>query len=155
MPVTIRSATLDDVPAILAIEQQAASAAHWTVEQYAHLVESGLVLVADEGRNVSGFICAKMLADEWEVENVVVATQVRRQGTGDTLLRELVRQVRSQGGSTVWLEVRESNQPARRLYEKHGFREAGRRGGYYREPIEDAVLYEWRVGSSENLTPTA
>lgn len=149
MPVTIRSATLDDVPAILAIEQQAASAAHWTVEQYARLVESGLVLVADESSNVSGFICAKMLADEWEIENVVVATQVRRNGTGDTLLRELLRQVRRQGGSTVWLEVRESNRPARRLYEKHGFREAGRRRGYYAEPDEDAVLYEWRVPSSE------
>ncbi|MBI1740992.1 MAG: ribosomal protein S18-alanine N-acetyltransferase [Acidobacteriales bacterium] len=149
MPVTIRSATLDDVPAILAIERQAASAAHWTVEQYARLVESGLVLVADEGSNVSGFICAKMLADEWEIENVVVAMQVRRQGTGDTLLRELLRQARSQGGSAVWLEVRESNQPARCLYEKHGFRESGRRRGYYREPIEDAVLYEWRVPSSE------
>jgi len=40
--------------------------------------------------------------------------------------------------------VRESNWASRRLYEKHGFRETGRRRGYYRGPVEDAVLYEFR-----------
>src|SRR5258708_7116099 len=45
MPVIIRSAVLDDAPAFLALEQEAASAAHWTREQYARLVESGIVLV--------------------------------------------------------------------------------------------------------------
>jgi ribosomal-protein-alanine N-acetyltransferase len=143
----IRSAGLDDVPAILALEREAASAAHWTPEQYTRLVEWGLVLVAEEETTISGFICAQALAEEWEIENVVVATQVRRRGIADALLQELVRHIRSQAGVTVWLEVRESNQPARRLYEKHGFREAGRRRGYYQDPVEDAVLYEWRVSS--------
>ncbi|MFY9559636.1 MAG: ribosomal protein S18-alanine N-acetyltransferase [Terriglobales bacterium] len=149
MPVTIRSAGLDDVPAILALEREAASASHWTPEQYTRLVEGGLVLVAEAETKVSGFVCAQVLAEEWEIENVVVAAQARRRGIADALLRELLGHIRSQAGETVWLEVRESNQPARRLYEKHGFREAGRRRGYYQEPVEDAVLYEWRVLSSE------
>ena len=144
MPVTIRSAVLDDVPALLAIEREAASAAHWTREQYGRLVETGIVLVAEDGGNISGFLCAKHVAGDWEIENMVVAKQGRRRGLGGALLDELLRRARNDGGAAVWLEVRESNHPARRLYEKHGFRETGRRGGYYRDPVEDAVLHEFR-----------
>jgi ribosomal-protein-alanine N-acetyltransferase len=144
MPVTIRSAVLDDLPAILAIEQEAASAAHWTREQYAGLVESGIVLVAEQGRNISGFACAKTVAGDWEIENMVVAKQGRRRGIGSGLLDELLRRIRNQAGAAAWLEVRESNQPARRLYKRYGFHETGRRRGYYRNPDEDAVLYEFR-----------
>jgi ribosomal-protein-alanine N-acetyltransferase len=144
MPVTIRSAVLDDVAALLAIEQEAASAAHWTREQYAGLVESGIVLVAEERGNISGFVCAKTVAGDWEIENMVVAKQGRRRGIGSGLLDELLRRVRNDGSAAVWLEVRESNQPARRLYEKHAFCETGRRRRYYKDPVEDAVLYEFR-----------
>ena len=144
MPVSIRSAVLDDVPALLAIEQEAASAAHWTREQYARLVESEIVLVAEEAGNVSGFVCAKIVAGDWEIENLVVAQQCRRRGLGGAMLDELLRRARNDGGAAVWLEVRESNQPARRLYERYGFHETGRRRGYYRDPVEDAVLYEFR-----------
>ena len=144
MPVTIRSAALDDVPALLAIEQEAASAAHWTRERYAGLVESGIVLVAEEGGKISGFVCAKNVAGHWEIENMVVAKQGRRRGIGSGLLDELLRRVRNDGSAAVWLEVRESNQPARRLYEKHAFCETGRRRRYYKDPVEDAVRYEFR-----------
>ena len=146
MPVTIRSAVPDDVPAILAIEQQAASAAHWTQEQYAGLVRAGVVLMAEEDGKRCGFLCAKAVAGEWEIETVVVAEHVRRHGIADALLHELMQWVRRLDGIAVWLEVCESNLPARRLYEKHGFCETGRRCGYYREPVEDAVLYQLRVG---------
>ena len=144
MPVTIRSAVLDDVPVLLAIEREAASAAHWTREQYGRLVETGIVLVAEDGGNISGFLCAKHVAGDWEIENMVVAKQGRRRGVGSGLLDELLRRVRQQAGAAVWLEVRESNQPARRLYERYGFHETGRRRGYYRDPGEDALLYEFR-----------
>ena len=141
---TIRSAVLDDMPTLLAIEQEAASSAHWAREQYASLVESGVVLVAEEAGNVSGFVCAKAVAGDWEIENMVVAKQGRRRGIGSGLLDELLRCIRNQAGAAVWLEVRESNQPARSLYEKYGFRETGRRPRYYGDPVEDAVLYEFR-----------
>jgi ribosomal-protein-alanine N-acetyltransferase len=148
MPVTIRSAVLDDLPALLAIEREAASAAHWTREQYERLVESGAVLAAEEAGKISGFVCAKAVAGTWEIENVVVAKNSRRRGIGDGLLNELLRRGRKEGTSAVWLEVRESNLPAIRLYQKHGFCETGRRRGYYSEPVEDAVLYELSLKSS-------
>jgi [ribosomal protein S18]-alanine N-acetyltransferase len=148
MPVAIRSAALTDVPAILAIEQQAPGAAHWTAEQYKKLVGSGVVLVAEEAAEkasqLCGFICAKAVASEWEIENVVVAAAFLRRGIANELVCELIQCAENEAASAILLEVRESNLPARRLYEKHGFREVGRRRVYYRDPVEDAILYALR-----------
>ena len=144
MPVAIRSATLNDVPAILAMEQRAPGAAHWTAEQYSKLVGGGVVLVAEEAGQLCGFICAKAVASEWEVENVVVAAAFVRRGMANELVRNLIQRAENEAASAILLEVRESNLPARRLYEKHGFREAGRRRAYYRDPVEDAILYALR-----------
>jgi ribosomal-protein-alanine N-acetyltransferase len=148
MLVAIRSAALNDVPAILAIEQPAPGAAHWTSEQYHKLVGSGVVLVAEkaaeEAGQLCGFVCAKAVAGEWEIENVVVAAEFLRRGIANELVRELIRRVENEAASAILLEVRESNRPARGLYEKHGFREVGRRRAYYRDPVEDAILYALR-----------
>ncbi len=145
MPLMIRSASLNDVPALLALEQSAATAAHWTREQYLARVDSGIVLIAEEGvGKVSGFVCARIIAGDWELENIVVDENFRRRGIGAALLRELLGNSERNGGSAVWLEVRESNKAARRLYEKQGFRESGRRRHYYKNPEEDAILYDHR-----------
>jgi [ribosomal protein S18]-alanine N-acetyltransferase len=148
MPVIIRSATFNDVPAILAVERQAPSAAHWTSEQYNTLLGSGVVLVAEqsaeEGGELCGFICAQAAANEWEIENVVVAAALLRHGIADKLLVELIQHAQKRAASAILLEVRESNRPARQLYEKRGFREVGRRPSYYRDPMEDAILYALR-----------
>lgn len=144
MPVAIRSASLNDAPAILAIEQQAPRAAHWTPEQYSKLVGGGVVLVAEEAGQLCAFICAKAVAGEWEIENVVAAAAFLRRGNADELVRELIRRAENEAASAILLEVRESNLPARRLYEKHGFREVGRRRAYYKDPMEDAILYALR-----------
>ncbi len=141
MPVTIRPATPDDLPAILEIEREAANAAHWSRQVYEKVIDAGVVLVADENGNAVGFICAREVAAEWEIENVVVAESSRRQGIAGVLLTELLERIRGRAGRAVHLEVRESNCPARRLYEKHGFTLAGRRRGYYQQPREDAILY--------------
>jgi len=144
MPATIRPAALKDVPSILAIEQQAPGAAHWTVEQYKKLVGSGVVLVAEEAGKLCGFVCAKAVAGEWEIENVVVGAEFLRRGIANELVSELIQRAAGEAASAILLEVRESNLPARRLYEKHGFREVGRRSVYYRDPMEDAILYALR-----------
>ncbi len=146
MPVAIRSAALDDVPAILAIEQQAPAAAHWTREQYNQLVSSGVVLVAEEAGQLCGFVCAQAVAGEWEIENVVVAAGFLRRGIADELMRILIQRAKNDGASALLLEVRESNLAARGLYRKHVFREVGRRPAYYRDTAEDAILYTLRLG---------
>jgi len=141
MPVSIRDAAPADVSAILTIEQSARSAAHWSPGQYKARVGDGRVIVAQHEGCICGFLCARVVAGEWEIENVVVAQKFRRHGIGAALMRELLNKWEAAAGAAVLLEVRESNAAARALYKASGFREIGRRQGYYRDPVEDAILY--------------
>jgi len=141
MSTRIRVAVADDISAILAIEQAAPTAAHWSADQYLSRIEDGYVIVAELEGRICGFLCARAPAGEWEIENVVVDAGFARRGIGKELMRELIKKWESGAGSVVLLEVRESNAAARALYEKSGLREVGHRRGYYREPVEDAVLY--------------
>lgn len=143
--VAIRFAVPTDVPELLAIEQQAPGAAHWTFAEYTRLVSTEVVLVAEEAGRLCGFVCVKTVAGEWEIENVVVAAEFLRRGVASALIHDLIRRAESQSAAAILLEVRESNLPAQRLYRKHGFREVGRRRAYYQAPAEDAILYALKL----------
>ena len=126
-------------------------AAHWSTQQYETAVAgeapSRVVLIieeagAEEEAGVRGFIAGKGLGEEWEIENIAVAEPARRRGLGTRLLGEFLDLARSRGANMIFLEVRESNVGARRLYEKWAFVETGRRKLYYREPEEDAITYQ-------------
>jgi [ribosomal protein S18]-alanine N-acetyltransferase len=154
-----RSATPADVPSMIRIERQCATAAHWTEGQYRQAVQGEgvgrLVLVAESstalasrssaGGDVVGFLVARQIAAEWELENVIIAPTARRQGLGRQLLDALFSAAREANGVAVFLEVRESNTAARSLYETAGFEQTGRRKGYYTDPVEDAVLYRFNL----------
>lgn len=141
----IRTATAADIPSLLAIEAHAATAAHWTSDIYAHLLESGsrLVLVLEESESVQGFVVTSCAGPEWEIENIAVSGEARRRGLGSRLLKAFLEQARSGGAEAVFLEVRESNTAARALYERWGFVQSGRRPRYYSAPPEDAILYRF------------
>jgi ribosomal-protein-alanine N-acetyltransferase len=141
MPVALRRAVLDDVASILIIERHARSASHWSADEYNKLVSNGVALVAEDGGEFCGFICASTLSMEWEIENLVVKQSFLRRGIASALVRELIQTARAKAAAAILLEVRESNLPARALYEKQAFREAGRRRMYYKDPQEDAILY--------------
>ncbi len=141
---SIRPAELNDLPAILKIEQQSPLAAHWTADQYKAVLGSGVILAAEQAEKLSGFLCATSNMEDWEIENMAVAFDFQRRGIADALVRALVQRAESASASAILLEVRESNQPARRLYEKHAFREEGRRRAYYQHPLDDAILYALR-----------
>ena len=156
----IRTATPADIPAMLELERQSATAAHWTEVQYQQVFqspESGpsqrLALVIDEDHDegseprskrefrLIAFLIANHLGSEWELENVVVESTFRRKGVGTALLNEFLTRAHAINSESVFLEVRESNQAARALYAKWGFEQAGRRQGYYNNPPEAAILY--------------
>jgi len=141
MPHTIRRATINDVPAIIALERAVANAAHWSREQYESRMKENSLLVAEHHQRLSGFICACVLAGEWEIENVVVGNEFRRRGIASALLSALFESAKKAGNPALHLEVRESNAEARQFYMKHGFQQVGRRPKYYRDPPEDAILY--------------
>jgi len=141
----VRPATLADVPAMMRLAQHSATAAQWSHEQYQRVFNAEtpqrLALVIEEPSGVQGFLIAKVIAAEWELENIAIAGTARRRGLGTRLLGEFLDHVRAQGATAVFLEVRESNRAARSLYEKWAFEKAGRRVRYYRDPDEDAILY--------------
>lgn len=141
--ITVRRGTTADLPQVMAIVQQAATAAHWNPKQYKNLPAADShreFLVVAEDDQVHGFIVGREAAREWEIENIVVDAAARRRELGSQLLREFIDRVRARGGSEIHLEVRESNLPARKLYEKWGFIASGRRKAYYQDPPEDALL---------------
>jgi [ribosomal protein S18]-alanine N-acetyltransferase len=155
----IRRAIPTDIPVLIALEKQAATAAHWSTEQYEALFSSDkpsrVVLVMEgysvedspiedagvKDARVQGFIVGRAVSEDWEIENIAVAGAARRRGLGTRLLEEFIDLARGRGAQSVFLEVRESNLAARRLYEKYAFVETGRRKRYYRQPEEDAIVY--------------
>lgn len=152
--VNIRLATLHDIPRLIALERACPSAAHWTEQHYraaigpAETVPERLVLVAEASpgaREIAGFLVARHVAREWELENIVVGPSLRRKGIGQNLLHALFQRATETNSRSVFLEVRESNDSARRLYESAGFHQTGRRKLYYSEPSEDAILYRCPV----------
>jgi [ribosomal protein S18]-alanine N-acetyltransferase len=155
--VLIRPANDDDVPSIRALELQAENAAHWAEREYEALfapdAPARIALVAyDEAGSgvvpIHGFLIAQCALGGWEIENVVVTPARRRCGIGTSLIQQLLLRARKQGATSVLLEVRESNRAARRLYEKIGFSEQGRRRDYYKEPLEDALVLRIFVAAS-------
>jgi len=150
--IQLRNARFDDIPEMMRLERQSPMLAHWTEQQYREIFEesgqsSRLVLLAEgTGGTVIGFLVARHLTPEWELENIVVASQAQRSGVGTRLLAELLVRAQQSNSSAVFLEVRESNTAARKLYEAFGFSTTGRRKSYYLNPLEDAILYAKKVG---------
>lgn len=85
------------------------------------------------GRKVVGFAVSRMAADEAEILSIAVAESHRGRGLSHTLLLTHLGHLAGRGVRTVFLEVEENNQPARRLYERAGFTVVGRRERYYRQ----------------------
>jgi ribosomal-protein-alanine N-acetyltransferase len=97
------------------------------------------------GRGLSGYIAARINADELHVNNIGVWPESRRQGVGGALLGAALEAATHRGAFEAVLEVRASNLPAQRMYERFGFEVVGVRRGYYREPVEDAKIMTRRL----------
>jgi ribosomal-protein-alanine acetyltransferase len=145
-PLKIRVATEADIPAIIALDGNTESAAHWSEAAYGDIFKPGtaarILLVGQRSHgSLLGFVIARINGEDCEMENIAVAEGVQRQGVGSDLMQALKAEAQIQGATHMFLEVRESNSPARTLYEKCGFRVIGRRSSYYSCPAEDAIVY--------------
>lgn len=103
--------------------------------------------VARSAGAVVAYCAGWVIFDELHINNLAVDPAWRRRGVASTLLTFVLQSAAAEGAARSTLEVRRSNEPARRLYERFGFAFAGVRTAYYREPIEDAlVLWRNRAG---------
>ena len=147
--IKVRRAHSSDLPQLKEISATAASAAHWTQRQWLDIFHTEtparLAWIAedrngpDQGPGI-GFLVARNGGPEWELENIAVLPEFRRQGVGRALLSALLDEARVLQAERILLEVRASNQPAIRFYNSDGFQLLARRAGYYRNPEEDALI---------------
>ena len=143
-PVAVRvePMTLSDIDAVHAIEGRS-FAVPWPDEAYRNeLLGNRLAsyVVARVGDDVVGFAGLWIMVDEAHVTTFAVDPAWRRRGVGQRLLLALLDLAVERRAREATLEVRLSNMPARRLYEKYGFRPVGIRPRYYSDNGEDALI---------------
>ncbi|WP_099518703.1 ribosomal protein S18-alanine N-acetyltransferase [Paenibacillus sp. BIHB 4019] len=137
-----RSMTLQDIPFIVAIEQEAFTGP-WTAEAFTNELTNNMFakyMVMEYEKEVIGYAGMWVIVDEAHVTNVAVRSDHRGQGLGKLLLGELQRTAVFFGANKMTLEVRVSNEVAQRLYRSLGFESSGIRPGYYSDNQEDALI---------------
>ena len=141
MDVRIEPMTAADVPQVAELEK-ACFSDPWPESVLSHELENelSLWLVAKRGDTVLGYIGSQSVLDEADMMNLAVRETVRRQGIARLLVLSLCRQLHEKGVMSLTLEVRDSNEPAIRLYSSLGFLQVGRRPNYYFHPKEDARI---------------
>jgi ribosomal-protein-alanine N-acetyltransferase len=143
MSFNTREAVGADAAAMAEIEKLCFSSP-WSFEDLLREIEENepaLYIVCEEGSRVVAYAGLWIVSGEGHVMNVAVRPGFRGRGIGAAVVGSLIGRARGlHGVAEFTLEVRASNAAARRLYERLGFREEGRREGYYSEPKEDAVI---------------
>ena len=143
-PLTIRPLGLADLPQVMPIERRAFTAP-WSLAMFGLEVSkpSTISLAAVRGGRIVGYLVCSRYDSVWHLMNVAVDPHARRHGVATRLLLALFAEA-DRPGAEYTLEVRPSNAGAVALYERFGFRAAGRRPGYYHDNREDALIM-WRT----------
>lgn len=137
----IRDASSDDAACLSEIEKLCFSMP-WSQKSLSDFIQSDntVMLIAETENKLTGYAGAYVLIDEADITNVAVLSQYRNNGIGEALLRALEVKLLSLGILSITLEVRASNTPAKKLYQKLCYQEVGIRRGYYQFPREDAII---------------
>jgi ribosomal-protein-alanine acetyltransferase len=134
--IQIRPGESRDLPEIGAIQDASPEASAWPVADYLRYD----LHVATSGNRVVGFLASRKLTEEeYEILNLAVAPENRRQG----IARALVGSLLEGCPGTVYLEVRAFNTAAREFYKYIGFHEHATRPGYYTAPPEPAIVMKF------------
>jgi [ribosomal protein S18]-alanine N-acetyltransferase len=140
----IRPLTYADLPQVIAIERRAFPTP-WSLAMFVLELSkpSGICLAAVIEERLVGYLVCSRYDTVWHLMNIAVDDRLRRQGIATTLLERLF-ELGDRPSEQYTLEVRTSNEDAIRLYERFGFRTAGRRRAYYHDNREDALIM-WRT----------
>jgi ribosomal-protein-alanine N-acetyltransferase len=133
--VAIEPASLRDAPKLAQLHG-ASFHRGWGEGEFEQMLSERNTLVhrLRQGRTTIGFAVSRMAADEAELLSIAVDAKYRGRGLSRNLLLTHLGHLAGRGIRTVFLEVEENNQPARRLYDRAGFGVAGRRERYYKQP---------------------
>jgi ribosomal-protein-alanine N-acetyltransferase len=155
----VRAAGAADLAEVMRLERRTVEAPHWGEAEYAAIAgePGGAVrrcfFVAEMEARVVGFAVGKAVGlgagGFAELESVAVDAAARRMGMGEALCGAVIAWSRRLGVGELELEVRAGSEGAIALYRGLGFVEVGRRSGYYREPMEDALLMRLELARGE------
>ncbi|GAC1614968.1 MAG: ribosomal protein S18-alanine N-acetyltransferase [Gemmatimonadaceae bacterium] len=139
----LRPAEIEDVVRIGEIER-ASFGDPWTDDSLRSLISAPrvwfMVATIAGPPHLLGYLVAWFAADEGEITNLAVDPRYRDRRIGGQLLDAALAAALKRGAVTMYLEVRESNIPAQRLYASRGFEVTARRRRYYQSPVEDALV---------------
>ncbi|HVG76368.1 MAG TPA: ribosomal protein S18-alanine N-acetyltransferase [Thermoleophilaceae bacterium] len=143
-PLEIRPLAYADLPQVIAIERRAFPTP-WSLAMFVLELSkpSGICLAALDHGVIVGYLVCSRYDTVWHLMNVAIEPARQREGIASTLLERLFEQA-DRPNEQYTLEVRTSNDGAIRLYERFGFRAAGRRRAYYHDNREDALIM-WRT----------
>ncbi|HEU5139502.1 MAG TPA: ribosomal protein S18-alanine N-acetyltransferase [Bacillales bacterium] len=140
--VRFRYMTLDDIQAVLEVEQ-ASFSMPWSESAFYNELTSNrfaTYILAEVEGEVVGYCGVWVIIDEAHITNIALLPAFRGKKIGEALLRTAMQFSRMHGGRKMTLEVRVSNEPAQRLYRKLGFQPGGIRKNYYTDDHEDALV---------------
>jgi [ribosomal protein S18]-alanine N-acetyltransferase len=143
-PFLIRAFREEDAPAASEILQESREATAWSAEMTRATFSSGHVsgFIAEVVGKPTGCILGREVWKEGEILNLAVKGNLRGKGQGSALVAAMLSVFSARGVVRVFLEVRESNLGAIAFYKRLGFRQVGRREGYYHEPREAALILQ-------------
>lgn len=135
----VREANKRDLPHLLRLIKPFHSPAfNWTDESFRLEFENSHTWVLEKDSEIAAFVCFRDAVDAWEISILATEQHHQKQGAMQALLQGLIDRFGSE--RHFWLEVHEKNVPAQKLYEKMGFQQDARRGGYYSDGSA-ALLY--------------
>ena len=144
MKVLIGKMEKSDIDSVFEIEKVSYGEHHWSKDAFYNEIENKIsyYLTAKdlENKEIVGYLGSWMIVDECHVTNVAVDLNYRRKKIAEQLLITLIEECYKKLIKYITLEVRVSNEPAIKLYEKFGFKSVGVRKKYYQDNDEDALI---------------
>ncbi|HQJ36406.1 MAG TPA: ribosomal protein S18-alanine N-acetyltransferase [Clostridia bacterium] len=133
--------SLDDIDQVVEIENLSFTSP-WSRESFESELKNNLAryIVARVNGKVAAYGGMWIILDEAHITNIAVHPEFRERKIGEKLVKEMLRTAKENKAEHITLEVRASNDAARKLYEKLGFKDSGTRKGYYADTGEDAVI---------------
>lgn len=142
MKISVREIREEDIDRILEIETDA-FATPWSRESLLFEIRENILakyIVGEIDGYLVGYGGLWTVVDEGHITNIAVESKFRKNGVGEMILRELIKESLELGLAAMTLEVRVSNEAAIKLYEKMGFKSVGIRPKYYSDNNEDAII---------------
>lgn len=141
--ITISAMTRDDVEAVVEIESEAYGKHHWAKSSFYDEMSNNLAKYYTAklpSGELAGYAGTWHIIDEGHITTIAVKKEYLRNHIGEAIIQRIIEDCYKNNIKYLTLEVRVSNIPAIKLYEKYGFKSLGTRKGYYQDNNEDALI---------------